>query len=275
MLFDSHAHLDSFPDPDALSAALDRATAASVTRICAVGSTPDANRLAFSLAADRPSAVCAAVGYDRDQISPAPDLAPLRDQLASPLARAVGETGLDYHYSPDTARPQRALFESMLGLALDFAKPVVVHTREADADTLAMLRDYADQWRRSVSPDRPPAVLHCFVGGPAFADALLELGLSFSFSGILTFRNADALRQTAARLPLDRLLVETDTPYLAPVPLRGQPNEPSFLPHVAAKLAEIRGLPPSAVADATTRNASRFFQWPATENQPPTKETEP
>ena len=274
MFFDSHAHFDTFPDPDAVLA---RAAAAAVTRLCAVGSSPDSNRLVLDLASDRPAVLGAAVGLDREQIAAPPDLPLLRSQLASPSVRAVGEIGLDYHYSPDTARPQRRLFETMLGLCLDLSQPAIIHSREADADTLALLRDYTSQWRRSVSPDLPPAVLHCFTGSPAFADALLELGLDLSFSGILTFRNADTLRETAARVPPDRLLLETDCPYLAPVPRRGEPNEPAFLPLVADVLAAARQTTPAAVAGLTFRNACRFFRWdpPSTETPQNPKEPNP
>jgi len=265
-LFDTHAHFDTFSADGSVDAVLARATDAGVARLCAVGSSAPSNALCVRLADSRPDLVVAAVGYDREQLAPADrDLPALRALAASsPRVRAVGEIGLDYHYSPDTARPQRALFESMLALALDLALPVVVHSREADADTLAMLRDYSDAWRRSVSPSRSPGVLHCFTGGPAFADALLPLGFMISFSGILTFRNADPLREVAARIPGDRLLVETDSPYLAPVPHRGAPNEPAYVALVADTLAAVRSSDPAAVADLTFANAARFFSLPPT-----------
>jgi TatD DNase family protein len=263
-LFDTHAHFDTFDADGTTAAVLSRAAAAGVERLCAVGSSAASNALCVRLAESDPARILAAVGYDREQLDPAArDLPALRTLAARPCVRAIGEIGLDYHYSPDTARPQRALFESMLALALDLALPVVVHSREADADTLAMLRDYSDAWRASVSPTRSPGVLHCFTGGPAFADGVLERGLMVSFSGILTFRNAAPLRDIASRIPADRLLVETDCPYLAPIPHRGETNEPAYVALVADTLAALRATTPSAIASLTFSNATRFFSLPS------------
>jgi TatD DNase family protein len=168
----------------------------------------------------------------------------------------VGEIGLDYHHAQHTARLQRALCEAQLERAAAWRLPVCVHTRDADADTLALLRTYAaTPWGRAGRP----GVVHCFTGSAAFAEELLALGFCLGFSGIVTFRNADRLRTVAAGIPADRLLVETDAPFLAPVPMRGQPNEPAFAVHVAACLARQRGVSVAELADLTTANAFRLF----------------
>ena len=151
---------------------------------------------------------------------------------------------------------QKALFADMLDLAGELSRPVVVHSREADADTLEHLGRYA-----AANPDHTPGVLHCFTGSLEFARALLDIGMYISFSGILTFRNAEDLRQVARQIPEDRILVETDSPYLAPVPLRGKPNQPAYVKHVAACLAELRGWAPDDCARITSENASRLFGW--------------
>ena len=169
---------------------------------------------------------------------------------------AVGEIGLDFHYAPETAEAQVALFRGQLAQARELGLPVIVHSREADAETLSELRAHAAAW--TGAPERI-GVLHCFTGGRAFAEALLNLGFHISFSGIVTFRNADVLREVAAAVPAERLLMETDSPYLAPVPMRGQANEPAFLVHVAETLASVRGCPVDEIARVTTANAQRLF----------------
>jgi len=145
-----------------------------------------------------------------------------------------------------------------LDLARQVRRPVIVHSREADADTLDLLREHARLWS---GPADRIGVLHCFTGSAPFAQSLLDLGLYLSFSGIVTFANADPLRQVAARVPTDRLLVETDAPYLTPVPLRGRKNEPAFLPHVVDCLARVRGESAPALAAATRTNALALFGW--------------
>jgi TatD DNase family protein len=152
---------------------------------------------------------------------------------------------LDYHYSADTAAAQKALFSSMLDGARHHGLPVVVHSREAEADTLALLENHRSAWRGD--PDRL-GVLHCFTGDLPFAQALLALGMMISFSGIVTFKNAAALRDVAAAVPDDRLLIETDSPYLAPVPYRGKRNEPAYVCFIASALAELRGCEAEKIA---------------------------
>ncbi|MBQ8126471.1 MAG: TatD family hydrolase, partial [Kiritimatiellae bacterium] len=179
-----------------------------------------------------------ALGWDRDQAGK--DLPPL-DYTG---IAAVGEIGLDYHYSPETRAAQIDLFARQLELAKTLDRPVVIHTRDADDDTLGVLREI-----------RARGIIHSFTGSPAFGRALLDLGFFISLSGIVTFRAADNVRETARIIPDDRLLIETDTPFLAPVPKRGQANEPAFVAHTARFLAELRQTTLETLAAVTTRNA--------------------
>jgi len=257
--FDSHAHVDHLDETAALDMC-ERASAAGVGTILAVGGTPAMNAAAVRLAAQRPGQVAAAVGWDRTLASAPPSV----EELKALFARhetivAVGETGLDYHYERDTATQQRRLFADMLALAAELGQPVIVHTREADADTLAMLRQHTAAWRGAA--DRI-GVIHCFTGGWPFASALLDLGWYISFSGIVTFRGAAALREVAARVPADRLLLETDAPWLSPEPYRGRPNEPARVVEVGRAVAAARRMKPEEVANLTWRNAQRLFGWP-------------
>jgi TatD DNase family protein len=163
---------------------------------------------------------------------------------------AVGECGLDYHYDHAPRAAQRTAFEAQAELAARLGLALVVHTREALDDTVAILE--------AAGPP-PRTVVHCFTGGPDDARRLVELGCSLSFSGIVTFRNAAEVRQAAQACPLDRILVETDAPFLAPVPHRGKPNEPAWVAVVGEALAALRGLAPEAFAEATTENARRLY----------------
>ena len=177
----------------------------------------------------------------------------VRDQLeAMPAARAVGEIGLDYHYDFSPRDVQQAVFRAQIRLARELERPVVIHTREADEDTLAILREEGGGALRGV--------LHCFTGNDALADAGLALGFFVSLAGILTFPKAGALRETARRVPLDRLLVETDSPFLAPVPYRGKRNEPAYVARVVEALAAVHGLPPERLADLTSANFHTLFR---------------
>lgn len=247
--FDTHAH---FEGTDAETRALlERATASGVSRVAAIGGSPPLNAGAAAaqrIAASAPSSlptVYLALGRDRDQIGEAAkDIPPIDFSLAD----AVGEIGLDYHYSPETRKEQMALMADQLELARSLSLPVVVHTREADDDTLGLLREI---------PSR--GVIHSFTGGVAFCKSLLDLGFFVSISGIVTFRAADNVRETALAIPDDRLLVETDTPFLAPVPKRGNPNEPAFVVYTIEALAKLRGVAAQALAETTTRNALAVF----------------
>jgi len=263
MFFDTHSHFDSFEKEGTVQAVLSRAAAAGVTRMCAVGSSEQSNDLVVRLARENPSVLTAAVGYDRDQIEKPRSPERLAALAEDPCVVAVGEVGLDYYYSAETAAEQRTLFGEMLEFAAPRQLPVIVHSRYADEDTLQMLRDFSMVWKQSfhgVETPPPPGVLHCFTGDAPFAEALLKLGYMISFAGIVTFNNADPLRAVAKEIPEDRLLIETDCPYLTPKPFRGKVNEPAFVVHVAEMLAQVRGTTPEALAAATCANAERLFQ---------------
>lgn len=253
---DSHCHFDTFVAEGAAGDVLARAFDGGVSQVVAIGGSDDANRRAAELAAAYPGRVFATAGYDRDLAAASPALDALAAQAAAPGVVAIGETGLDYHYEPETAPAQKALFEAQLTLAADRALPVVVHTRDAEDDTAGLLAAFARAW--PAEADRP-GVIHCFTGDYPFARRLLDLGFYISFSGILTFRNAETLRDAARRIPLDRILIETDAPYLAPVPHRGKTNEPAWVRHVAETLATVRDVALETVARQTTANARRLF----------------
>jgi len=236
---DSHAH---FEGTDAeIAAILDRALAANVGHVVAVGGSSSLNDGAVRAAAGRPH-VLKALGWDREQVGK--ELPELNyDDVA-----AVGEIGLDYHYSPETRTAQLELFSRQLELAARLNKPVIIHTRDADDDTLGVLREIPSQ-----------GVIHCFTGNPRFCRSLLDLGLYISISGIVTFRAADNVRESAVVIPDDRLLIETDSPFLAPVPMRGNPNEPAFLPYTAKFLAELRKTDPEMLMVLTAVNGALLF----------------
>jgi TatD DNase family protein len=177
----------------------------------------------------------------------------VREQwTATPSARAVGEIGLDYHYDFSPRDVQQAVFRAQLRLARELDRPVVIHTREADDDTVAMLREEGGGQLRGV--------LHCFTGGAALADAGLDLGFYISLAGIITFPKAEELRQTVRRVPLDRLLTETDSPFLAPVPYRGKRNEPAHVARVVDALAALHGKPAADLARQTAANFHTLFR---------------
>lgn len=268
-LYDTHVHFQSGQPEGDIQELVKRAADVGVERIVAVGGSPSLNAGAIAVAKRYPAAMGVALGLDRDQ---APDVASTAGELGGAMAQlraeitqhqkegmrvvAIGEMGLDYHYSAETADMQKSLFDAQLSLSRELALPVVVHSREAQEDTLSLLRTHVAHVQHST--DRV-GVLHCFTGDACFAQQLVEMGLYVSFSGIVTFRNADPLRAAAAVVPDDRLLIETDTPFLAPVPMRGKRNEPAFVAHVAAMLAKVRGTDMETIADLTTENARRLF----------------
>ena len=255
-LFDAHAHLDFDDFGGETDGVLERARQAGLVGIVTVGAGRglDGQEAAVALAARYPD-VWATVGIHPHDARLADDaaLARIRELAGRPRVVAVGEIGLDYHYDHSPRLQQRRAFVAQLRLARELRLPIVVHTREADDDTLAVL---VDEGAAEVG-----GLLHCFSSGERFARAALSLGLHVSFSGVLTFPKADELRDVARRVvPLDRTLVETDSPFLAPVPLRGKRCEPAWVVHTARKLAEVHGLSFEDVARITTRNARRFYR---------------
>lgn len=245
-MIDTHAHLDALAGDPAVVVA--RAREAGVTRIVAVGSGIDSCRAALEIA-EREEGVFAALGIHPHQAGgdEAGRLDELRELLAGPKAVAVGETGLDHYRDYAPRERQRELFDAQLALAAELGKPVVIHTRAADADTLAALQGF-----------RGTVVLHCF-SSPGLLDPALEHGWFVSFAGNVTYPNAYDLRAAARAVPADRLLVETDSPYLAPQPRRGRPNEPANVVHTVAALAEARRDEPDWLAERIDANADAAF----------------
>ena len=256
-LVDTHAHLDDRRLRDDLGNVLNRAVCAGISQVIAIGTTVATSSGAADLAA-RYHGVFAAVGVHPNDAAEAgtDDWARITELLDHPSVVAVGETGLDRYWKRTPFEQQQEWFDRHLRLAHERDLPVVIHCRDCQ-------RDILDQLRRLNRSTR--GVMHAFTGSWEDAQAFLDLGLHISFAGMVTFTNKglDSLRDVAARVPLDRILVETDSPYLTPHPHRGQTNEPAHVALTAARLAEIRGLAPAEFARITTTNAFRLFSLPA------------
>jgi len=251
-LVDSHVHLDDAKFDADREETIERARAAGVERMLAIGAGDGPPDLEAAVRlADRYPFIYATVGVQPHDASKATaeTWTRLRELAAHPKVLAIGEIGLEYHYDFSPRNVQRAVFEQQLAIAAETGKPIVIHTREAWDDTLAMLRAYG----------RGAGIVHCFTGGETEARRVLDLGFHLGFGGVLTFPKADALRQAARVTPGDRLLVETDCPYLAPVPHRGKRNEPAFVVETVRRLAEVRGCAPEEIAELTTRNFERLM----------------
>lgn len=253
MLADSHCHLNYPGLVEDQQAVLARARARGVTAMLNIATRASEWDAVLATAEAEPD-VWATVGIHPHEADAHPDVdtARLVERARHPRVVGVGESGLDYHYDHSDRERQRASFRAHIAAARDAEVPIVVHTRDAEDDTLAILADELGQGRFG-------GVIHCFTGTGAFADKALEMGFFVSISGIVTFRNARDLQETAARLPLDRLLVETDAPFLAPVPHRGRPGEPAFVADTADFLAGLRGEEPDALRRATADNFHRLF----------------
>ncbi len=255
-LVDTHCHLDPQYFPEGPEAPLERARAAGVSGFIVVGVGRDLApaRAAVALARKLPLRVGAAVGVHPHDAKSLDDAAFIElEQLAiDPAVVAVGEMGLDYHYDHSPRDVQREAFARQIALAREVKKPIVIHTRNAAADTLELLES---ERARDVG-----GVIHCFSEDRAFAERAIDLGFYISFSGIVTFKAAESVHAVAAWAPLDRILVETDSPYLAPVPMRGKPCEPAYIVHTTTRIAELRKQPFEKVAEATTENAERRFR---------------
>jgi len=256
-LIDSHCHLDADVFDADRDAVIQRALDAGVECMVAIGSGDGPPDLKAGIRlAERYHFMYATVGVHPHDASKA-DESTWEDLIAltaHPKVVAVAEIGLDYHYDFSPRETQQAVFVRQLRIARETGLPIAIHTREAWADTVSLLREH---WLGGESVT-PGGIFHCFSGGPAEAEEALALGFHLSFSGIVTFPKAEEQREAVRRTPLDRLLVETDAPYLAPVPLRGKRNEPAFVVTTARKIAEIKGLSFDEVAGATTANWKRL-----------------
>jgi TatD DNase family protein len=253
VLGDSHAHLtlEHF-DPDR-EEVIARARQSGVARIVTVSSFIGDASACAALAARHDFIHFTAGVHPHEAKSFTPEAAAdIRTAATRPKAVAIGEIGLDYHYDFSPRDVQQAVFRAQMRLARERRQPVVIHTREADEDTIAILREEGGGEVRGV--------LHCFTGGRALAEAALALGFFVSVAGIITFPRAEALRETVRAVPLDRLLTETDSPFLAPVPHRGKRNEPAHVARVVAALGDMHGMPAAAVAARTAANFHTLFR---------------
>jgi len=254
MLIDSHAHIQGEEFVQELEAVMDRARDAGVEKVIVVGGAGDlsSNEAAVELARSVPG-LFATIGMHPHDAKDVGDLelAKLQVLVREPGVVAVGETGLDFYYDHSPRQLQVELFCRFIRMARETGLPLVVHNREADREVAELLR------REGKGEIR--GVMHCFTGSYESAREFLELGFYLSFSGIITFKNAGPLREVVRRVPLDRILVETDSPYLAPVPHRGKRNEPAFVRFVAETVAKVRGMPLEEVSQATSLNAHTLF----------------
>jgi TatD DNase family protein len=250
-LFDTHCHLNDPAYQADLAAVLKRARAAGVVRMLVVGYDLPSSQQALALA-EAEDGIYAAVGihpHDAAGVTTA-DLVRLEEMLAHPKAVALGEIGLDYHYENSPRREQQEVFRAQLALAQKVGKPVVIHGREAHADLVAALKAEGDRYQ---------GVMHCYSGSKEAAREYLDLNLYISVAGPVTFKNARKLLEVVPMLPPERLLLETDAPYLTPHPWRGRRNEPACLVAVAERVAQLRGMTTEAVADLTWENGAACF----------------
>jgi len=251
MFVDSHCHLD-FPELRAeLPQLLDAMRAARVTHALCIAVEMPAWPAVHALAAEHAN-LYASVGVHPDYVeTPEPTVELLVAKSREPKIVAIGETGLDYYRLEGDLDWQRTRFRTHIRAARQARRPLVIHTRSSAADTLAIMREEGAQ--------ECGGVMHCFTETWEVAAAALDLGFHISFSGIVTFKNATALKDVARRVPLDRMLIETDSPYLAPVPYRGKQNQPAYVAHVAAEIARLRDVPVDDIAAATSQNFFRLF----------------
>jgi len=248
-LVDSHCHLDS-PEFDAdRDAVIERALAAGVEHMMAIGTgNPRDLEVALRLAEKYPAFYATVGVHPHDAAKALPqDFCHLAGLLKHPKVLALGEIGLDYHYDFSPREIQQKVFIEQMAVAAAAKKPIVIHTREAWDDTLALIEQH---WK----PHGLPGIMHCFSGGPAEAERALDLGFYLSFGGILTFPKSADVQAAAKHVPSSRILIETDAPYLAPVPKRGKRNEPALIIHTAHKLAEVRGEAYEEICRTTTEN---------------------
>lgn len=256
MLVDAHCHLTGsyLAEGQETAALLARAREAGVSGFIAVGTDLADSRAVLALARATPQ-VRASLGVHPHEASTwTPEVeAALDAMLADAACRFVGETGLDFHYDHSPRELQAEVFRAQIRLAKRHLKPLMIHTRSAPAETLRILREEG--------AEAVGGMIHCFSEDRAFAEGALDLGFHLSFSGIVTFKTAEAIREVAAWAPEDRILVETDAPFLAPVPMRGKANEPGFVRFTAERVAELRGLAPARLAELTTRNLEALCGW--------------
>lgn len=253
MFVDSHCHLDKLDYQElhtGIEDVIEKARQANVKQLLSVGVTLDSfpDMLAMIAPFDNVKASCGVHPLDVESDF---ELDRFHEYAKHPQVVAIGETGLDYHYQPETADLQKLRFNQQIETAVALNKPLIIHTRNARQDTLDMLRNGG--------AERCGGVIHCFTEDLPFAQAAMDLGFYISISGIVTFRQATELKEVVKQLPLERLLIETDSPYLAPVPHRGKQNQPAYVVEVAAFIAQLKGLSLTEVAEKTTQNYLDLF----------------
>ena len=250
MFFDTHAHYDDKRFNDDREQLMDSMKEAGISLILNSGSSLGSSRFGIELA-DKYSFIYASVGvhpHDAKSMSDA-TIFELEKLLSHPKAVAVGEIGLDFHYDFSPRNVQKLRFREQMELARALRKPVIIHEREALVDTLEIIREYKDL----------SGVLHCFSGSWETAKILLDMGWYLSFTGVITFKNARKALEIVENMPADRILIETDAPYLSPEPKRGRRNSSLYLPYICQKVADVRGISLSKAAEITTENGKRFF----------------
>jgi len=253
MLVDSHCHLDFPALAEDTPAVVARARAAGVEVMLTIGTRLESAARVLALAGAHPGVWCAlGVHPHHATKEPLEDAAPLLAHAGDPRVVGIGESGLDYYYEHSPKDVQARVFRAHIEAARRSGLPLVVHTRDADRDTIAILEE-------EMATGPFGGVIHCYSSSPELAFRALDLGLYLGIGGILTFKRSEELRATAREVPLERLLLETAAPYLAPEPFRGKRNEPAYVAHVAARLAEVRGVPIADVERATTENFFRLF----------------
>jgi TatD DNase family protein len=254
MLIDSHCHLDRLkldPYNGDLSVAIAAAHERGIQQMLCIGISLENIQTVIDIAQAHPSVVASVGVHPCDVKEGAATFEQLVNWAAQPKVVALGETGLDYHYETESKALQHESFALHLQVGKQIGLPVVVHTREARADTLALIKEHGSL--------EHSGVLHCFTEDWDMAKAALDLNYYISISGIVTFKTADQIRDVVSKMPIDRLLVETDSPYLAPIPYRGKPNEPKYVREVAQFVADVRGIPLEELAAKTTENFYRLF----------------
>lgn len=254
MFTDSHCHLTGLNDEE-LAGVLDRARAAGVSQLVAIGAGygADENGKTLAIAHKYPQIVCA-LGmhpHDAEQVTDQ-NFAAIKNLIQDEKVRCVGEIGLDYHYMHSPQETQRMVLRRFVQLALEVKKPVMIHDRDCGTECVDIL---AEEGAATVG-----GMVHCFTGSMELAERYLDLGFFVSFTGIITFKKSEDLRAVVKRVPLERMLIETDAPFLAPEPFRGKKNEPAYVRYVAESVALIKGVPVEEVGRVTSANAARFFR---------------
>lgn len=260
MLIDSHCHLDYLQRENDLEEVVERARRAGVGRMVTICTKLSEFETVRAIAQRFPDVDCSAGVHPHEAGEEGQETPDKLLELAGlPEVVGIGETGLDYYYEHSPRDAQQRSFRAHIAAARETRLPLIVHARDADADTVEILKE---EHAKGVFP----GVIHCFTAGPELAAAALEIGFYISLAGIVTFKNAEALRETTRKVPLDRLLVETDSPYLAPVPKRGKPNEPAYVVHTAERLAELFAISAEELARATSENFRKLF-WKSAQRE--------